>query len=99
MITKADLRTRAHDLLVIIDKTVSCQGDVRPGISHDWVCEDIYEEICPAPRSEEVIAAAATVVRDALIKDGLLQGKGSHLLIARVALVAVRAMDAWETPK
>jgi hypothetical protein len=34
-------RERAHQLLERIERRVSCQGDLRKGISHDWACEDV----------------------------------------------------------
>lgn len=36
-------RELAHDLLMRIDRHVSCQGDIRDGISHDWVCDDVTD--------------------------------------------------------
>lgn len=58
-ITDAD-RAAAHEALT--EKPITCD-DMRPGISHDWICEDVAQAIADAREAER--NACVAWVRDA----------------------------------
>lgn len=47
-ITDVD-RAAAHEALT--EKPITCD-DMRPGISHDWICEDVAQAIADAREAE-----------------------------------------------
>lgn len=58
IITDAD-RAAAHEALV--EKPITCD-DMRPGISHDWICEDVAQAMAEVREREN--AACAQLARD-----------------------------------